>query len=65
MVGEIQMVNRIHSVVPAEFNTSQLNLHMNYRALIGAGFLYNYFVTLKDNTVFFFILGDTVFNKYK
>jgi hypothetical protein len=41
MVGEIQMVNRIHLVVPAEFNTSQLNLHIVYRAPIGAGFLYN------------------------
>jgi hypothetical protein len=56
----ILTVNTIHLVVPAGFNSFQLDLHTIYKVSNKCRFSYNYFVTREDNKKSRFpIPGDT------
>ncbi len=57
--GRLWTVNTTHSLVPAGFQSSQLDLTMGYEVSNKTSFFYIYFVTGKDNKASFSIPGNT------
>jgi hypothetical protein len=53
------MVNAIHLAGPAGSHTSQPDLTTGYKVANRTGFLYNYFLTGKDDIDLFSIPSDT------